>query len=143
MYTNHAPLSHRLFRSPTFFGIAGRVTDSDCVYSILPLYHSHGLAHNGGPMIYTGATLVIRRKFSAKNFWTDCAKYNCTVSWLITNCCLTHLNEWTVHVMLSAILAFAFTTQVEPCNTLYVTNLYPHLIYIHTYSPTVCRWYAR
>ncbi len=54
-------------------------TESDVMYTILPLYHTHGLFHCGGMMIVLGCTLVIRSKFSASNFWSDCINYNCTV----------------------------------------------------------------
>ncbi|XP_064395660.1 long-chain fatty acid transport protein 2-like isoform X3 [Halichondria panicea] len=40
-------------------------------------------------MIYTGATLVVRKKFSAKHFWTDSAKYNCTMV-----CTIGELNRY-------------------------------------------------
>ena len=46
----------------------------------LPLYHTNGGVLGAGQMIFSGATLAIRDKFSASNFWTDCIKYQCTVS---------------------------------------------------------------
>ena len=33
-----------------------------------------------GQAFIKGCTVVIRKKFSASNFWSDCVKYNCTVS---------------------------------------------------------------
>jgi len=36
-----------------------------------------------GKMIYTGATIVLKRKFSASNFANDCFKHKCTVSFFM------------------------------------------------------------
>lgn len=40
-----------------------------------------------GTMIMKGTTLVIRKKFSATNFWKDCIAYNCTASQYIGEIC--------------------------------------------------------
>lgn len=51
----------------------------DVVYDPLPLYHSAGGMVGIGQMLLRGLTVVIRRKFSATNFFNDCIQYNCTV----------------------------------------------------------------
>lgn len=51
----------------------------DVLYDPLPLYHSAGGMIGVGQTLLRGITVVIRRKFSASNFWKDCIKYNCTV----------------------------------------------------------------
>ena len=56
------------------------IRPDDVVYCTLPLYHTNGGMLSSGQMLFTGATLVIRKKFSASNFWLDCIKYKCTVS---------------------------------------------------------------
>lgn len=56
------------------------IRPDDVVYCTLPLYHTNGGMLSSGQMMFTGATLVIRKKFSASNFWLDCIKYKCTVS---------------------------------------------------------------
>lgn len=33
-----------------------------------------------GQCLLFGLTVVIKRKFSARRFWDDCVKHNCTVS---------------------------------------------------------------
>lgn len=38
-------------------------------------------------MILFGCTIVLRKKFSASNFWSDCIKYNCTVAQYIGELC--------------------------------------------------------
>ena len=48
-------------------------------YDPLPLYHSAGGVVGIGLMMIFGATVVIRPKFSVRNFWTDCIKYKCNV----------------------------------------------------------------
>ena len=48
-------------------------------YDPLPLYHSAGGVVGIGLMMIFGATVVIRPKFSVRNFWKDCIKYNCNV----------------------------------------------------------------
>ena len=32
-----------------------------------------------GQSLINGVTVVVKKKFSASNFWEDCIKYNCTV----------------------------------------------------------------
>lgn len=56
------------------------ISRDDIIYDPLPLYHSAGGMVGVGQVFLHGSTVVIRRKFSASNFWKDCVKYNCTVS---------------------------------------------------------------
>ncbi|CAM9397750.1 unnamed protein product [Lampetra fluviatilis] len=55
------------------------VTEHDVVYSPLPLYHSAASLIGIGGCINLGATLVLRKKFSASHFWSDCRKHDVTV----------------------------------------------------------------
>ena len=48
-------------------------------YDPLPLYHSAGGVVGIGLMMIFGATVVIRQKFSVRNFWQDCIRYDCNV----------------------------------------------------------------
>ena len=50
------------------------------LYDPLPLYHSAGGIVGIGLMMVFGSSVVIRKKFSVRNFWKDCCKYNCNVS---------------------------------------------------------------
>ncbi len=53
---------------------------SDIIYSPLPLYHSvAGMIALAGTF-HHGISMVMRTKFSASNYWSDCVKYNVTVS---------------------------------------------------------------
>lgn len=51
-----------------------------CVFIIcLSRYHSAAGILGIGQTMIRGCTAVIRKKFSASNFWKDCVKYECTV----------------------------------------------------------------
>ena len=56
-----------------------RTSVKDTVYAPLPLYHSAGGLLAFGGSLTSGATMVIRKKFSASNFSSDCFKYKVTV----------------------------------------------------------------
>merc|ERR1712226_906179 len=47
-------------------------------YNTLPLYHSNGGMVVFGQTITSGHTAVLRKKFSASNFWDDIVKYQVT-----------------------------------------------------------------
>jgi len=53
---------------------------SDVVYTTLPLYHTaaNGLVMGGS--ICNGLTVVLRKKFSASNYWKDCCEHNVTAA---------------------------------------------------------------
>ena len=59
--------------------VVSLVHPEDVIYISIPLYHGIGSIALG-QVLCQGATAVVRRKFSASNFWTDCIKYKCTVS---------------------------------------------------------------
>ncbi|XP_053329642.1 long-chain fatty acid transport protein 6 [Spea bombifrons] len=62
-------------------------TPEDIVYVTLPLYHSAASLIGIGGCIYLGATCVLRKKFSASQFWVDCKKYDVTVIQYIGELC--------------------------------------------------------
>ncbi|XP_072236990.1 long-chain fatty acid transport protein 2-like [Leuresthes tenuis] len=68
----------RVWMSSSLQCIAG-VHSNDVIYIYLPLYHSSGFLMGLCGAIERGITVVLRRKFSASNFWNDCRKYNVTV----------------------------------------------------------------
>ncbi|KAK0351572.1 hypothetical protein LTR94_024414 [Friedmanniomyces endolithicus] len=53
------------------FAGATRSTPQDKVYNVLPLYHSTGGLVGVGAALLNGARLIVRKKFSATNFWPD------------------------------------------------------------------------
>ena len=60
------------------FGLMPRINRDDVCYNCLPLYHASGGLVFLAPFIYVGCTTVIRKKFSASNFFIDCIKYDVT-----------------------------------------------------------------
>ncbi len=55
------------------------VNRKDRPYVCLPLYHVSGGLMGMGFSIIFGSTVVLAKRFSAANYWTDCIKYQCTV----------------------------------------------------------------
>ena len=53
----------------------------EVIYNPLPLYHTAGGMVGMGQMIVFANTAVIRTKLSVSQYWTECAMYNCTVSY--------------------------------------------------------------
>ncbi len=83
-----ARMSHYRVRRLTRVGIPlAEIVPHDVVYNPLPLYHATGGALGIGPALLHGATVHIRRKFSASEFWEDIAKSNATVFVYIGELC--------------------------------------------------------
>ncbi|XP_014446683.1 long-chain fatty acid transport protein 6 isoform X2 [Tupaia chinensis] len=62
-------------------------TADDIIYITLPLYHSSGSLLGICGCVKLGATCVLKKKFSASQFWNDCKKYNVTVFQYIGELC--------------------------------------------------------
>ncbi|XP_072401319.1 long-chain fatty acid transport protein 4-like isoform X2 [Diabrotica undecimpunctata] len=60
---------------------------SDVFYTPLPLYHTAGGCMTVGQMLIFGATIVIRKKFSASGYFSDCRRYKATVAQYIGEMC--------------------------------------------------------
>ncbi len=58
---------------------AAGLGDDDIVYVALPIYHGNGGMIGLGTAIIRGNTCVLRKRFSASNFWKDCIDHHCTV----------------------------------------------------------------
>ncbi|MBV9990934.1 MAG: long-chain-acyl-CoA synthetase [Alphaproteobacteria bacterium] len=76
------------------YGFAGALDakESDRMYDALPLYHSTGGVCAVGVALTTGGSLVIRRKFSVHEFWSDCFRYRPTFFQYIGELCRYLLN---------------------------------------------------
>ncbi|KYO20618.1 hypothetical protein Y1Q_0012516 [Alligator mississippiensis] len=59
----------------------------DIMYITLPLYHISASLIGIGGCIELGATCVLKKKFSASQFWSDCTKYNVTLFLYIGEIC--------------------------------------------------------
>lgn len=54
------------------------VTSEEVCYCPMPLFHGNALMACWGPALAVGATVVLRRKFSASNFMSDIREHGCT-----------------------------------------------------------------
>uniref|UniRef100_A0A0P4VWM8 long-chain-fatty-acid--CoA ligase n=1 Tax=Scylla olivacea TaxID=85551 RepID=A0A0P4VWM8_SCYOL len=82
----------RAFFAATGMGDMIGLTTSDIVYDPLPLYHTAGGILGVGQALFAGIPTVIRRKFSATQYWSDCIKYGCTAGQYIGEICRYLLN---------------------------------------------------
>ncbi|XP_053195978.1 long-chain fatty acid transport protein 6 [Scomber japonicus] len=78
--------------SMAFFQMCG-ATSNDVIYITLPLYHMSASLLGIGGCIHLGATCVLKKKFSASQFWKDCVKYNVTVVQYIGELCRYLVNH--------------------------------------------------
>jgi fatty-acyl-CoA synthase len=60
---------------------------SDRMYDCLPMYHSVGGVVAIGAMLVSGGSVVIREKFSARQFWDDVINSECTLFQYIGELC--------------------------------------------------------
>ncbi len=83
----------RIFLTSVGFARQFAIRHADRIYCTLPLYHSAGGNIGLGMMINLGATLVLRSKFSASNFFKDVHDTQATVTqyigWVRGFCVLT------------------------------------------------------
>jgi fatty-acyl-CoA synthase len=75
------------------FAAATAAKPEDRLYCALPLYHSTGGLCAVGATLLSGATLVLRRKFSATHFWDDVADHECTIFVYIGELCRYLINQ--------------------------------------------------
>ncbi|XP_045470323.1 long-chain fatty acid transport protein 4-like isoform X1 [Harmonia axyridis] len=78
--------SRYIFIAAAIHWLAG-FKNTDRFYTPLPLYHTAGGCMSVGQMIIYGSTLIIRKKFSASSYFTDCQKYKATVAQYIGEMC--------------------------------------------------------
>lgn len=62
----------------TAAGAAMGFTGDDVLYSAMPLFHANALLANLFPAMAAGATVVLRRRFSASELIPDSRRYGCT-----------------------------------------------------------------
>ena len=83
-----ASVSHgRLMQwSYWFAGLMG-TSPADRMYDCLPMYHSVGGVQAPGAVLAGGGSVVIREKFSAREFWSDIRRWDCTMFQYIGELC--------------------------------------------------------
>uniref|UniRef100_A0A3P8XK95 long-chain-fatty-acid--CoA ligase n=1 Tax=Esox lucius TaxID=8010 RepID=A0A3P8XK95_ESOLU len=74
-----ALVTHERVWAASFIQAVSGVRSDDVLYINLPLYHSAGFLVGLTGAIERGLTVVLKRKFSASQFWEDCRKHNVTV----------------------------------------------------------------
>ncbi|XP_064180883.1 long-chain fatty acid transport protein 1-like isoform X1 [Anguilla rostrata] len=77
----------RYYRIVAFGHHGFRMRHDDIIYNCLPLYHTAGNIMGVGQCLIYGLTVVVKKKFSASQFWDDCINYNCTVVQYIGEIC--------------------------------------------------------
>ena len=60
---------------------------TDRMYDCLPMYHTVGGLVATGAVLLNGGSVVIREKFSAREFWDDVVRYECTMFQYIGELC--------------------------------------------------------
>jgi fatty-acyl-CoA synthase len=75
-----------------FAGMMGTQPE-DRIYNCLPMYHSVGGVQVPGAALVSGASLVIREKFSVSKFWDDVVDWDCTMFQYIGELCRYLLNS--------------------------------------------------
>ena len=66
---------------------------SDRLYDCLPMYHTVGGVVATGAMLINGGATVIREKFSAREFWDDVVRWDCTIFQYIGELCRYLVNS--------------------------------------------------
>lgn len=75
------------------FSAAVNAKPDDRMYIAMPLYHSSGGVLALGTVLTVGGAAIIRDTFSARNFWSDCVKYEATMFQYIGELCRYLLNS--------------------------------------------------
>ena len=60
---------------------------SDRMYNCLPMYHSIGGVAAIGSVLVSGGSVFLREKFSAREFWDDAVRFDCTLFQYIGELC--------------------------------------------------------
>jgi fatty-acyl-CoA synthase len=75
-----------MLASHAFAGVMD-VQAADRMYDCLPMYHTAGGLVATGALLVKGGSVVIREKFSTREFWDDLVRYDCTLFQYIGELC--------------------------------------------------------
>ena len=65
----------------------------DRMYLCLPLFHGTGFVCGVGSALFSGATMFLRRKFSATHFWKDVKDHNINIFFYVGELCRYLINQ--------------------------------------------------
>jgi fatty-acyl-CoA synthase len=83
-----ANVSHaRVMQWSHWFAGLMDVRASDRMYNCLPMYHSVGGVLATGAVLVGGGSVVIRERFSARRFWSEVVRWDCTLFQYIGELC--------------------------------------------------------
>jgi fatty-acyl-CoA synthase len=93
---------YRLMQASHWFAGIMDVRSNDRMYNCLPMYHIVGGVQTTGAVLVGGGSVVIREKFSARQFWKDVTRWDCTLFQYIGELCryllhVEHRREETEH----------------------------------------------
>ena len=88
-----ARMSHLRFNTTGAAAEVAGLGKSDVMYCALPLYHSAGGGMCVTAVLRVGATLALRRRFSASQFWEDVRRFDATAFQYIGEFCRYLLNH--------------------------------------------------
>ncbi len=93
---------------------ATEATEKDRVYCCLPLYHSTGGLVGVGVALMNGGALVLRKRFSASQFWPDVVEHGCTMFVYIGELCRYLVNQPETELEHQNKLRLAFGNGLRP-----------------------------
>ncbi len=83
-----AAVSHgRVMQWTQWFSGMMNTRSADRMYDCLPMYHSVGGVQATGAVLAGGGSVVIGEKFSARHFWSDIVRWDCTLFQYIGELC--------------------------------------------------------
>jgi fatty-acyl-CoA synthase len=78
---------HRIVMWSYWFAGLADITGDDRMYDCLPMYHSVGGVVALGATLVNGGSVVVQERFSARRFWDDIARWDCTLFQYIGELC--------------------------------------------------------
>ena len=84
---------YRLMLATHAFAAVMNTRASDRMYDCLPLYHTSGGLLATGALLLNGGSVVIRERFSVREFWDDVVRWECTLLQYIGEFCRYLVNS--------------------------------------------------
>ncbi len=78
---------HRIMMWSCWFAGLADISADDRMYDCLPMYHSIGGVVAIGAALVRGGSVVVQERFSARQFWDDVGRWDCTVFQYIGELC--------------------------------------------------------